>query len=219
MAIENNLVGAQTGLIHSHHSMATFFSRTDTSTLQSEGNEQNNFVSLIVNNAGKYSAAITRKVQIERKVKENACYSLFGEQKNPSSKKSYTQNVNCILYNNLNVLMPETEGYADIDSAIEKIKAKKAAELEARAAAYKAAPYPYYNDDCLNYAGYSPSSPYYTNPERKLDLGKAEATKEYIPTVYKGGNSAEDIVMQLLTGNIAEAYNIVTGKQIGRAHV
>ena len=46
----------------------TFFSGTDTSTLHSEGLEQNHFVSLIVNNEGTYTAAITRKVKGTRKI-------------------------------------------------------------------------------------------------------------------------------------------------------
>lgn len=50
------------GLIHSHNQMSTFFSGTDTSTLLSEGNDMNHFVSLIVNNRGIYTAGITRRV-------------------------------------------------------------------------------------------------------------------------------------------------------------
>lgn len=57
------LLDCQLGLLHSHDTMATFFSGTDTHTLQVEGFDRNNFVSLIVNNAGVYSAAITRKVE------------------------------------------------------------------------------------------------------------------------------------------------------------
>lgn len=54
--------GVYIGLAHSHHNMATWFSGTDTSTLLSEGSDTNHFVSLIVNNAGKYTAGITRKI-------------------------------------------------------------------------------------------------------------------------------------------------------------
>lgn len=60
--IDNGLIGTQMGLIHSHHSMATFFSGTDTSTLLQEGMDRNHFLSLIVNNAGTYSAKITRRI-------------------------------------------------------------------------------------------------------------------------------------------------------------
>lgn len=60
----------------------TFFSGTDTSTLRSEGNDQNCFVSLIVNNAGTYCAAITRKVQEKKTIVTkdfSSTYEFFGE--------------------------------------------------------------------------------------------------------------------------------------------
>lgn len=63
--IENNLLDCYTGLIHSHNQMATFFSGTDRSTLIEEGMTMPHFVSLIVNNAGKYTAKITRRVRLE----------------------------------------------------------------------------------------------------------------------------------------------------------
>ena len=77
-----DLFGCDMNLIHSHNQMSAFFSGTDTSTLRSEGNDQNCFVSLIVNNAGTYCAGITRKV-IEKKTivttEFSSKYSFFGE--------------------------------------------------------------------------------------------------------------------------------------------
>ena len=69
-------------LVHSHHQMSTQPSGTDLNTLKEEGNERNCFVSLIVNNAGKYYAAITRKVQTKSEVtvkKLGTSYEFFGE--------------------------------------------------------------------------------------------------------------------------------------------
>lgn len=63
MAQNPELLDCKTGLIHSHNNMSTFFSGTDLNTLRDEGDAQVHFVSLIVNNAGKYTAAITRKVR------------------------------------------------------------------------------------------------------------------------------------------------------------
>lgn len=63
--IENNLLDCFTGLIHSHNQMNSFFSGTDRSTLIEEGMTMPHFVSLIVNNAGKYTAKITRRVLLE----------------------------------------------------------------------------------------------------------------------------------------------------------
>lgn len=67
MAQNPELLDCKMGLIHSHNNMSTFFSGTDLNTLQEEGAERNHFVSLIVNNEGKYTAAITRKVTYNAK--------------------------------------------------------------------------------------------------------------------------------------------------------
>lgn len=77
--IENNLLGCQQGLMHSHDQMPTFMSSTDLSTLQEEGSDMNNFLSLIVNNAGQYTAAITRKVKHIPHVTETLEYEFFGD--------------------------------------------------------------------------------------------------------------------------------------------
>ena len=77
--IENDLLGCQQGLMHSHDQMSTFFSGTDLNTLQEEGSDMNNFLSLIVNNAGQYTAAITRKVKHIPHVTETLEYEFFGD--------------------------------------------------------------------------------------------------------------------------------------------
>ena len=71
MASNTELLDCKMGLIHSHNNMSTFFSGTDQSTLQEEGAERNHFVSLIVNNAGKYTAAITRKIKYKKSITFN----------------------------------------------------------------------------------------------------------------------------------------------------
>ena len=68
--VENpELLDCKMGLIHSHQSFGTFFSGTDTATLQSEGKHRNHFLSLIINNAGVYTAAITRKKIVKKDIK------------------------------------------------------------------------------------------------------------------------------------------------------
>ena len=79
--VENpELLNCQMGLMHSHDRMATFFSGTDVQTLRTEGSDRNNFVSLIVNNAGSYTAAITRKVEYTEKhdIEITGKYPFFG---------------------------------------------------------------------------------------------------------------------------------------------
>ena len=69
--IENNLEDSIQGLIHSHNTMSTFFSGTDDNTLKSMGKQMPHFLSLIVNNAGKYCAKITRRRALQ------TCYTSF----------------------------------------------------------------------------------------------------------------------------------------------
>lgn len=73
---ENGYEKFSRGLIHSHNTMATFFSGTDTSTLEKEGLDNVHFLSLIVNNDGKYTAKITK--QIKHNIISIPEYSTFG---------------------------------------------------------------------------------------------------------------------------------------------
>lgn len=83
------LLDCQMGLIHSHNNMSTFFSGTDTATLKEEGMDRNHFVSLIVNNEGTYTAAITRKVEATKTITENFSYPTF-EGEEVIDTKTYT---------------------------------------------------------------------------------------------------------------------------------
>ena len=77
----NGLINCCIGLIHSHHTMQTFFSGTDINTLLKEGEGCNNFLSLIVNNAGIYNANITRKIKTTKEIDQHIVtkgqYTLF----------------------------------------------------------------------------------------------------------------------------------------------
>jgi len=114
----------------SHHSMSTFFSGTDLSTLQSEGLERNNFVSLIVNNEGSYSAAITRKVQKHQTVQEENIFTFFGNEKGRDSK-SYILDEDVIEFYMLDIdrQIPENS-LSYLDTRFEEIKNNKKAVAE-----------------------------------------------------------------------------------------
>lgn len=87
---DNDLVDCQFGLIHSHDTMASYFSSTDLNTLLEEGKDSDNVLSLIVNNAGQYVAAITRFLTTESTVKERNNYNFFGNEKKTTFTGSYT---------------------------------------------------------------------------------------------------------------------------------
>lgn len=123
-------------LIHSHHQMSTQPSDTDLNTLKEEGNERNCFVSLIVNNAGKYYAAITRKIQTKSEVtvkKLGESYEFFGdgskelEHKDETTTKVIEKEI--IEYFDLEVERHEvSNSLAYLDDRFDEIMEKKATE-------------------------------------------------------------------------------------------
>lgn len=119
------LLDCQMGLIHSHNNMSTFFSGTDTATLKEEGRDRNNFVSLIVNNAGTYTAAITRRVK-SKQVKESVSYEFFGDGERHDTKE-YVSDTDEIEWFYLKI-EKEGENYSfpDMAARLEEIKQAKA---------------------------------------------------------------------------------------------
>ena len=124
---DNDLLDCQVGLIHSHQNLSTFFSGTDLETLRIEGTDRNNFVSLIVNNAGTYTAAITRKVK-SRSIKEELSYEFFGDGEVQSTEEYVDESIK-IEYFNLKI---EKEGevleFINIKDRLEEIKKQKEEE-------------------------------------------------------------------------------------------
>lgn len=119
------LLDCQMGLIHSHNNMSTFFSGTDTATLKEEGRDRNNFVSLIVNNAGSYTAAITRRIK-SKQVKESVSYEFFGDGEKHDTKE-YVSDADEIEWFYLKI-EKEDENYSfpDMAARLEEIKQAKA---------------------------------------------------------------------------------------------
>ena len=102
------------GLVHSHNRMASFYSGEDTSTLIQYGNEMNNFVSLVVNNAGQYVARVTRKCQLNgtkvTTINGTLTSTLFNTEQQESSpvRGNTTESIEStyLEYVNLNVERP-----------------------------------------------------------------------------------------------------------------
>ena len=136
MTEHSELLDCQMGLIHSHNNMSTFFSGTDTATLKEEGRDRNNFVSLIVNNAGTYTAAITRRIK-SKQVKESVSYEFFGDGEKQDTKK-YVSDTDEIEWFYLKI-EKEGENYSfpDMAARLEEIKQAKAEKAKkAQAPAY-----------------------------------------------------------------------------------
>ena len=185
------LLDCQMGLIHSHNNMSTFFSGTDTATLREEGKDRNNFVSLIVNNAGTYTAAITRRVK-SKQVKESVSYEFFGEGEKHDTKE-YVSSADEIEWFYLKI-EKEGENYSfpDMAARLEEIKQAKAERAEK-------AQTPVYQ------GGYKPViANSYGTKAGPANLVKKEADKPKVvqPTLF---DNADDLPFE-------EGYNIPYGQ-------
>jgi proteasome lid subunit RPN8/RPN11 len=115
------LIDCQMALIHSHNQMSCFFSGTDLSTLLDEGKDRNNFVSLIVNNEGTYTAAITRKIEYNE-----AKYEFFGE-----GTKTVGSSNTVIEYFMLDINKEAVEPeFKELKERLEEIKKFKTASIK-----------------------------------------------------------------------------------------
>lgn len=134
------LLNCQMGLIHSHNNMSTFFSGTDTATLKEEGMDRNHFVSLIVNNEGTYTAAITRKVKATKSITENFSYPTF-EDEEVTDTKTYTVESEELEWFYLNIEFERNENFFQEElkarlEEIKKAKAEKAKQLLSKQSTY-----------------------------------------------------------------------------------
>lgn len=131
MTVNPELLDCQMGLIHSHNKMATFFSGTDINTLREEGVDRNHFISLIVNNEGKYTAAITRKVKGVNTITETVSYLSFGGEEK-TSVEEVKEEVEELQWFYLNIEI-ENSSREDINDRLREIreaKSKKSNLLE-----------------------------------------------------------------------------------------
>ena len=88
--------------------MSTFFSGTDTNTLKEEGSDVNHFVSLIVNNAGTYNAAITRKISVKDNIHREYEYKSFNDEF-MSGDRYFEKESEIIEYFYLDIKVEKTE--------------------------------------------------------------------------------------------------------------
>lgn len=201
MAQKPELLDCKMGLIHSHNNMTTFFSGTDMTTLQEEGDERNHFVSLIVNNAGKYSAAITRKIKYTSV--RNVSYEGFNGTVNSGQE---TVNGEEIEYFDLEIVFeaPQENGMKEVADRLTEIKeAKKEVTPSSAYNPYTASYNKYLNKDLTTYK--SPQQPTLFDDDEFVYRGSGFGSTPVVQEV-KPYNKYKDlvstIVAQLLSGNV-----------------
>lgn len=196
--VDNDLLDCEIGLIHSHNTMKTFFSGTDINTLREYGSQMNHFVSLIVNNEGIYSAAITRKVLIQDAVVRKILFNSFNDERK-EDRASFTNEVEIIQYFDLKV---EIEGGIPFDSLDKRIE-----ELRKKVKKYPQAGGFQYQGYQGGYQGRIPFEGEEENPEVTGEVStpnsQEEPEKEEKKEPVKLKKEVlDDMVAQLVTGSV-----------------
>lgn len=125
---ENDLLDCYIGLLHSHNTMSTFFSGTDLDTLKSEGFSMPHFVSLIVNNEGEYTAAITSQIVRYFNGTVQESMNTFGGNVIPYEVTPREFSDTCIRYNLLDITVERDNWYNYITDSIDSITRSKASQ-------------------------------------------------------------------------------------------
>lgn len=122
---QHDLLDCQMGLIHSHNKMSTFFSGTDRNTLSQEGADRNHFLSLIVNNAGSYTAKITRKIHYVEKTVLSYDYNTFEEGKVQKNNLAVDRDQDVIEVFPLIIEKEKSEKFKELAETLKELRTKK----------------------------------------------------------------------------------------------
>lgn len=186
----------------------TFFSGTDTATLREEGNDRNHFVSLIVNNAGTYTAAITRKLTEKKVINSTFTYRTFDDVEKVGTKTTEVEE-EVIVYNMLNIIKEGeiTEDFSEVDERLEAIKKNKAKAVT-KETSLSTTPYklPFiYQGNSKEVSNVAKQASFFSEdfiesePPRKVEMFTNSDDLIIEASVVKS------IVLQLITGSIAIA--------------
>jgi hypothetical protein len=205
--VDHDLMDCFTGLMHSHNKMATFFSGTDINTLQSEGNDANHFVSLIVNNEGKYTAAITRKITNIAEGDYQTEYRTFGDNLISSKGEHYKTTNSAIEYSDLTIRVyeasgePETELEERFDELLKDansfLNASRKSEFETK------------DGKKSNYAGISQYNPFVGDWSLFEDIPEIPDNNfinDNGSNIRISSNIINSHVAQIITGNLFANY-------------
>lgn len=186
--------------------MSTFFSQTDISTLREEGFDRNHFVSLIVNNEGTYTAAITRRVNTTETVTSEYTYNTFNDE-TVKGVENYTTNDEYLEYFPLNIIFEKSNNYTEsLNERLLELKKAKEDRIKGRNIFTNSKGY-------TSYTGIPTKSFEKTLEEdikkpntnsKELEFEFEDVTDGYIPygKITFNKKIIKSLVLQLVTGSI-----------------
>ena len=208
-----------TGLMHSHNNFSAFFSGTDINTLKEEGAESNHFVSLIVNNAGVYAAAITRKVNAVSVGTNVLTYNTFNNVAVDNEPERFEEESSYIEYYPLEITREEVPVIpkSELELRLEEVQKSSNSYVNRKTYTSYQLPIERYKSDIIK----KPEEKTYAHPylfsDEEMGTVKEEKKEEKEEENYLDPSIAYDedhinptilnnTVMQIITGDIFSIY-------------
>lgn len=219
--VDNDLLETKRGLIHSHNTFSTFFSSTDQETLLSEGLKRDNFVSLIVNNEGNYSASITRKCTSIITAKYSSTYDFENTSIDYESKYKDSSNT-FIEYFKLDITIEGAQVFTNIIDRFKTLKEKKIIPIATSSSSYplngtavicttpKSVYSPYCSTEYLEQGSSGCNNVTYKDaylPKTFMDKNEETESIEDVLNVEYPINTINLLIRQLVTGSILYTNN------------
>lgn len=219
-----------TGIMHSHNAMPAFFSGTDLETLRVEGRDNNHLVSLIVNNAGTYTAAITRKVKTVSKGESVIEYNTFNNEKVDGEVSPFEFSNEYVEYYMFDVTVEKVPEYqkSELELRLEEVRNSSKSYINYSKHPLSVSKNNTYTDSISKVNDiYTPKTDYsytyrnnkekqegYLFSDKEMQEMKADTDKEYAaldPTIQYGSDHInpliiENTVTQLITGDIFSIF-------------
>lgn len=209
--IDNDLLDCCTGIMHSHNTMSTFFSGTDIGTLESEGADNNHFVSLIVNNKGEYNAMMTAKTTEKIAGKMLSKHHTFNGT-NFKTSRNYESSYTVIEAYKLDITVEGRPFTESLNSRIKAINDSKVANVAKMANAYvdnKYAPLGVSLHDDSYYPVISypkkvekPEKPEKLEKKEPVQLQLFEDDADDFSNVHCDKKVIEETIVQIITGDV-----------------
>ena len=198
------------GLLHSHNVMSTGFSGTDINTLRSEGNDNNHFLSLIVNNAGNYTAYITKKVTSEFTGDLKESYNSFNDEHVEMTPSSFERRETYIEYYPLNIIMPEAAPKSELELRLEEVKANANSYINRKCSSVTEYPYKVSTSiDKIVSINKSKETPKEASLFSEKEMGNTKTLEEEVidyDSTYMNPTIINNSIKQIITGDIFAPY-------------
>lgn len=184
------------GLIHSHHSMRAYFSKTDEEEIEDNIEDHNAYLSLIVNYAGDYACRLYWPVKVKEHTKSNVSFETVKGSDINEEMTSENEKIVMYYYECIPILPIETNVSDKFEQRYEEVDSRpRYSSTSYGTGTYGNSGYGYSNKN------YGQGSRGYNNRTKRLNSSSSKSTSKKKPTSYFNNKEIGVFLSKLLSEN------------------